>query len=208
MATNDSREPYPIYREENRHKVISMFEGEAPHHDVMCFLERFVAKTKELQGEFDVIIITPSSNKLNGEISKIVSGLIRHSDEIECYFTKLEANDVYEYWLYTNWFDKHPEVQHSTLLQAIISMNKYNNGVFSYKFIKPIELRNAIKNSMKVSNVIADYLSMGDYINGKNVLVIDDTIASGKTISDSANAILEMYEPQSITFLTLFSPLK
>lgn len=230
VDTNDPWNPKPIYNEINGYKVISIFERKSsddrldgnpliyalkghnwefknPHYDLMSLLRRFVAVTKELQGQYDVIITTPSSNKLNNEILRRVSRLIPHSNEFEHFFTKLAANDVYENWLYTNWFDEHPDIQHSTLLQAVMNMNKYNNGVFSYKFIKPIELRNAIKNSMKVSDEIADDLSMGDYINGKNVLVIDDTVTSGKTISDSANAILQMFDPKSITFLTLFSPL-
>lgn len=230
VDTNDPWNPRPIYNEVNGYKVISIFERKGtedrldgnpliyalkghnwefknPHFDIMALLRRFVAVTKELQGKYDVIITTPSSNSLNNEILKRVSRLIPHSIEFEHFFKKLEANDVYENWLYSKWFDEHPEIKHSTLLQAILAMNKYNNGIFSYKFIKPIELRNAIKNSMKVSDEIADDLSMGDYINGKNVLVIDDTVTSGKTISDSANAILQMYDPNSITFLTLFSPL-
>ena len=65
------------------------------------------------------------------EILKRVSRLIPHSIEFEHFFKKLEANDVYENWLYSKWFDEHPEIKHSTLLQAILAMNKYNNGIFS-----------------------------------------------------------------------------
>lgn len=230
VDTDDPWNPYPIYNEINGYKVISIFERKtndgrlegtsfnyalkeldcgfkSPHCDFMALLKKFVAATKELQGNYDVIITTPSSNELNNEILKNALRIIPHINEFEHFFTKLEANDVYENWLYTNWFKEHPEVKHSTLLQAIINMNKYNNGIFSYKYIKSIELRNAIRNSMKVSDEFTDNLSIGDSINEKNVLVIDDTVTSGKTISDSAYAILQMYDPQSITFLTLFSPL-
>ena len=40
-----------------------------------------------------------------------------------------------------------------------------------------------------------------------HVLIIDDTVTSGKTISDAAEAFKETYTPSSITFLTLLSPL-
>ena len=87
-------------------------------------------------------------------------------------------------------------------------MNKNNNGVFSYKYIKPKEMRDIIIQSMFVSNEYKDDLEFGKYINGKRILVLDDTVTSGKTISDSANAILETFEPKDITFLTLFTPLQ
>jgi hypothetical protein len=103
---------------------------------------------------------------------------------------------------------------HGMIYNAIRKMNQPksrggNDGVFSYKFIKPAILRNAILQSMKVSDNYANgEFEVADRINGKNALIIDDTVTSGKTLSDSAHAILEMYDPKSITFLTLFSPLK
>ena len=85
---------------------------------------------------------------------------------------------------------------------------KGNDGIFSYKFLKPSELRNAIVQSMYINDDFRDELTYGPLINSKKVLIIDDTVTSGKTISDSADAVKEMYDPISITFLTLFSPLK
>ena len=43
-------------------------------------------------------------------------------------------------------------------------------------------------------------------INGKSILILDDTATTGKTLSDSANALMETYAPDKITFLTIFSP--
>ena len=50
-------------------------------------------------------------------------------------------------------------------------------------------------------------LNYDDVINGKNVLIFDDTVTTGKTISDSGEAICSMFIPKSITFITLFSAL-
>ena len=44
-------------------------------------------------------------------------------------------------------------------------------------------------------------------INDKRILLLDDTVMTGKSLSDSAIAIKDTYSPSNITALTLFSPL-
>ena len=60
---------------------------------------------------------------------------------------------------------------------------------------------------MKVNIGVDDDLNYDEEINEKNVLIFDDTVTSGKTISDSGNAIYEMFAPKSLTFITLFTAL-
>lgn len=43
-----------------------------------------------------------------------------------------------------------------------------------------------------------------DSINGKDVLVFDDAIGTVGVVSESADAILKMFYPKSITFVTLY----
>ena len=42
-------------------------------------------------------------------------------------------------------------------------------------------------------------------INGKDILLIDDTLTFGQSIVESVNLILDAYTPKSITVLTMFS---
>lgn len=190
-----------------------------PKYDIMALLRRFVAVTKELKDTYDVIITTPSSNSLNKEILYKVERLIPHSDSFADFFMKYTANEVYENFIDSDWLERTYSNEnfqtkiHRQLYSAICKMNKPksangNDGIFSYKFIKPIILRNAILQTMKISDKYQDEFTYANRINGKKVLIIDDTVTSGKTLSDSAKAIMGMYDPKSITFLTLFSPLK
>ena len=241
VDTNDPWNPKPIYNEVDGYKVISIFKRKdtednldgnpliyalkgirgwkfkTPSYDIFALLRRFVAVTKELKENFDVIITTPSSNKLNTEVLYKVKRLINYKVSYDDFFQKLEANDVYEGFLNTDWFDTHcknkdeEEKIHRLIFRAICNMNKPkskdgNDGIFSYKFLNK-RLRNVILQSMYINDYYKDDITYGKYLNGKKILVIDDTVASGKTISDSAEAILETYAPESITFLTLFSPL-
>ncbi len=59
---------------------------------------------------------------------------------------------------------------------------------------------------MYLSDCVKSDLEMANQINGKRVLVLDDTVASVKTISDSAEDLMDTFDPKSITSLTL-SPL-
>lgn len=191
-----------------------------PHYDIMALLRRFVAVTKELNQTFDVIITTPSSNQLNNEILYKVERIIPHSNSFENFFMKYSVTEVYESFLDNDWLEKHYADErnrlkvHRMIYNAISQMNKPktkggNNGIFSYKFIKPTIPRNAILQTMSISpEYETDEFKLADRINGKKILIIDDTVTTGKTLSDSAKAIMEMYDPKSITFLTLFSPLK
>lgn len=236
IYTNDPWNPKPIYNMVRGYKVISIFSRKMsddrldgnpliyalkgkdwqlkhPKYDIMALLRRFVAVTKELKEHYDVIITIPSSNALNTEILQKVKRLIPHSDAFSDFFQKYNANDVYERFLDSEWLSRtyaneaDRKKMHRNIYKALDNMCKLNRGIFSYKFIKPVELRDAIKQSMGISDKYQDEFSYADRINGKNILIIDDTVTSGKTLSDSADAIMEMYDPKSITFLTLFSPL-
>ena len=242
VDTNDPWNPKPIYNEVEGYKVISIFKRKEtedkhdgnpviyalkdirgwkfknPSYDIFALLRRFVSVTKELKENFDVIITTPSSNKLNTEVLYRIRRLINHETSYEDFFYKYGANDVYENFLDTNYLETHynedeQEHIHDLLYEAISNMmkhkeNKGNDGIFSYKFILQQELRKCIIKSLGINKLYKDEITYGKYLNGKKILVIDDTVTSGKTISDSATAIKDMYDPESITFLTLFSPLE
>lgn len=212
--TDDKQDGNPLIFALKQHK----WTFRDPKYDIMALLRRFIAVTKELKETFDLIITTPSSNNLNTEILHKVDRIIPHDAAFENFFMKYTANEVYESFLDSDWLERtYPDENerktiHSRIYNAICRMNLPkadggNDGIFSYKFLKPAELRNAIIQSMHISDDYMDEIEYGKFINGKKVLIIDDTVTTGKTISDSADAIKSMYDPLSITFLTLFSPL-
>ena len=47
-----------------------------------------------------------------------------------------------------------------------------------------------------------------NYIDDKNILLLDDTISSGETVSQCINGILSNFIPKSITIITLLSKVK
>lgn len=84
--------------------------------------------------------------------------------------------------------------------KALDKMDAEHNGAFAYHFIKDNDIRKHISCTMKLS-------SHAKHIEGENVIVLDDTISQGKTLSEAFQLLCGSYLPKSIVGLTLFSPL-
>ena len=61
--------------------------------------------------------------------------------------------------------------------------------------------RKAISQSAELGDICEDDV----LINDRDIAIIDDTLTTGKTLSDISELILGTYVPRSITFITLFS---
>lgn len=210
VDTNDAWSPQPYYSTINGHRVISLFRNKwehnpliwalknkkwkfkNPRYDIMFLLRRLVAVTKELHENFDVIITTPSSSNLNNELLSRVEKLIPHSKSYKNFFVKYSAKEVY---------DNLPNAYKERLMVYFQEMQRSNGGVFSYKYI-PVGLRNKVGDTIRIN---LD-LKLANEINGKRILILDDTVTTGKTISDSARALMGTFTPKSITFFTIMTP--
>ena len=208
VDTNDAWSPHPFYSRIGGYKVISIFRNKwnhnpliwalkgkkwrfkNPREDVMFLLRRFVAVTKELNERFDVIITTPSSSELNNRVLGIIERLIPHKYSFKEFFRKREASEVY------NALPENVKIN----LRPYFEEMMRNGNLFSYKYI-PIGYRGLIGQTINVSDI-----SLGNKINGMRVLILDDTVTTGKTITDSAKALLDTFVPKSVTFLTLMTP--
>jgi phosphoribosylpyrophosphate synthetase len=163
-----------------------------PRYDVMFLLRRLVAVTKELNEKFDVIITTPSASNLNNELLSKIERLIPHSKSYRNFFEKYSAKEVY---------DELPNEYKKELRVYFQEMQRANDGMFSYKYI-PAKLRNKIGETIYTNKE----LKLADEINGKRILILDDTVTTGKTLSDSAKALMSTFTPASITFFTIMTP--
>ena len=212
VDTNDALNPRPYYSTINGYKVISLFKNKYEHnpliwalknkkwkfknprYDIMFLLRRLVGVTMELHENFDVIITTPSNSNLNNELLSKIERLVPHSKSFKNFFTKYSAREVYE---------KLPDEYKEELSIYFKNMERVNNGMFSYKYI-PAQLRKKIGNTIRVSQNSG--LGLGNEINGKKILILDDTVTTGKTLTDSAKALMSTFTPASITFFTIMTP--
>ena len=83
-------------------------------------------------------------------------------------------------------------------------MRKTKGGIFTRHLI-PGPLRNAISGVIKINRAKKD--ANAKFINGKDILLIDDTISRGQSIKEACDILKEEYMPNTITVLTLLSAL-
>lgn len=153
--------------------------------DIDLLYKQFLSIVTKINNKYDTIIKTPSNNELNNIFLDKLQKSIKCENTIESPFGKLEKDDVDTVRL-NNGFSR---------------MDKY----FTFKHI-PVDLRKHIKKIYN-DNYIQDEIEDAIKINGKDILILDDTISSGSTISNMVETIEKLYDPKSITVITLFSKL-
>jgi hypothetical protein len=190
-------------------KDIKGWKFNNPKSDIINLLRQFVRISEKIQDHYDVIITIPSQNELNTKFLYRLNKIIKSEVEIEDYFWKLTAEDVYENYIDWGLLSKDFGPDYERVKKVIngffFDMNNDNDGYFSYKFIKDPKLRKYIKKTMRSDE--KKLIEYSDFINGKDILILDDTISSGSTISEICKMILETFVPKSVTVVTLFSKL-
>ena len=179
-----------------------------PKEDIIALLKQFIRIAEKIKLEYDTIITIPSTNPLNIHFLHRLNKIIKAEVKIKDYLTKLSADDVWEDYIdfkqmSLDYGDKYKVVE-KDMLKYFKDMEYKNNNIFSFKYISNIKLRKYIKKTMFTEYVDSE-IKFAPFINGKNVLILDDTISTGASISEMCNNILETYVPNSITVITLFS---
>lgn len=215
----------PIYNTINGYKVISMFESATEHSspgrnteaievDINDYILNFIEKTPELNVKYDTIIVTCNYECSEERLMFRLAEFIPHTFIVKDWFFYCDSMEVYEDFLDSDWLDKTYQKEEdkrrvrSTLVNGIINMNNAksnggNDGFFSFKFLPDKETRNAVACTIRGTNDCVN----ADRINNRNVLILDISDGKQNCLSESAHVITNVYDPKSITFLTLFSPL-
>ena len=101
-------------------------------------------------------------------------------------------------YLSDEWEDYIP-----TLKRYLDKMDNENNGLFKYHLIDDKDMRMSIINTLEIDK---DYAFLYErHVNGKNVLIVDDSITYGQSIRNAIHAIAQAYIPKSVSILTMFS---
>jgi len=172
--------------------------------DILNLLKQFIRISNKISPVYDTIITVPSSNILNNEILKRLNNIIKCKNKIDDYMQKMDADDVYDN--YVDWKNLYKDFKNRNINNIIndsfFRMEKENNNIFSFKYINN-EYRAYITQTMIKNNY--SVIKNAQYINDKNVLILDDTISSGTSVSEMVNDIRKTFVPKSLTVITLFS---
>lgn len=167
---------------------------------ILELFKNFLKISKTIKLKYDTIISVHSSSSLNNDFLHRLNKIIKAPNQINDLFSKVSASNVLSDGLEAGMNPKETEA----MLRALRKMEK-NGDYFTYKKL-PLPLRKYISTSSYIDGV--DSLKYSDIINGKDILILDDTISSGKTISDNVNVLMKTFEPKSIQVITLFGTLK
>ena len=159
---------------------------------------------------FDISIILPSTNPLNKYIADTVvskaDGDVKVLNDVVRKLTVDEVEDIIQ--LPSSKFFRvygRDEEKLNALARYFQDMRKQKNGTFVRHMVKDQEMRELLDTTMKLSE--DKYAEYANYINGRDVLIIDDTISHGQSIAEMVKIIKTSYAPKSITVLTLMSKL-
>lgn len=177
--------------------------------DIINLLRKFIRISEKIKEKYDTIITIPSTNELNVNFLHRLNKIIKSKYQIKDFLDKLTIDEVYENYIdwksMNNDFGDEFPMNQRKMNKFFSNMEKDNNHYFSYKYIQDTNLRKYITKTMDIDNEkIIEYSS---YINDKDILILDDTIGSGNSISKATRAINDTFDPKSITVITLFSKL-
>ena len=181
--------------------------------DMKILMQKFVTICKKINQHFDVIIKAPSDNRLlNETMLDFLIPNIRHNLLVKDFFFKINIEDaVHCVDEKTILSDCNNNEQEANIIKKAIYRGIYledENGKeplfissknIPKQYVKYVRLVTTKYNKYTFEQVV-------NMIDGKNILIIDDSISSGQTVSQCVDSIVGTYKPKNVVILTMFSP--
>lgn len=162
----------------------------------------------------DTLIPLPSTNPLNTYITKSVASKFKGVNAVDNALRKLTYQEIldcinddenmvyYDFWsalIANNFPIEDPQNIIRDLYNEFKKADPTLQGTFKRHAIKNLKIRNAITHTMALN------MAYYDEINGKNIVLLDDSITFGASIKETLKLLHTMYEPKSIIIITMFS---
>lgn len=172
--------------------------------EITKYIRRFLNVCKKINNKYDTIIITPSASDINEKFMNVISKQVNADKIINEYFVKLTKEEIIDDDLidierirndYGKSFNK-------VMYEIHRSFRRMKGETFEAKYVKKEYLK-----YIKYIETNGDD-DIRKYIDDKDILLLDDTISSGETVSQCINGILSNFIPKSITIITLLSKVK
>lgn len=199
--TNTQRDGNPfIYALKNKNG----WKFNITNEEIYKYIKRFLSICKKINSKYDTIIITPSTSDINKKFMKVISDQIKAKDIINEFFVKLSKEEIIDDDLINKEQiqNDYPTEYNKVLAEINRSFRRMKGNSFEAKLMK--------KEYLKYIKYISTEYNDEDIrskIDDKDILILDDTISSGETISQCINGVLSNFVPKSITIITLLSKL-
>lgn len=173
------------------------------NEEIYKYIKRFLTICKKINSQYDTIIVTPSTSDINEKFMKVISNQIKSKDTLNEFFVKLSIEEIIDDDLinkeqiqndYPNEFNKVIAEIHRSFRR--MKGTSFEAKIMNKKYLKYIKYISTEYNE-----------DIRSKIDNKDILILDDTISSGETISQCINGVLSNFVPKSITIITLLSKL-
>lgn len=202
-----------IYALKNQDNDPNEWRFDISDQEVYKYMRRFLEICKSIDKEYDTIIMVPSSHKINRKFMDVIFKQVKATNKVEDMFYKTLKQDAYKS-RDLKAIEKYCKKECDDDLRRSLKLEEkileiidscFNNMKGKYfkasemdkqyiKFIKRIVTPNKKYTVEKASELITD----------KRVLVLDDTLSTGATISTCVQNILR-YGPSKLQVITLLS---
>lgn len=179
--------------------------------EIIKYIRRFLTICSHIKSEYDTIIMVPSMHQINKKFMTVISKQVKSTYNIEDMFIKTKKSEIWdnidieaiEDFCYRNY---HPNVAMDQVERIMKSIRDdlskmpgeyFSAGLMNKDFIKFIDNIVSINNHYSVEDVY-------NLLNDKKILVLDDILSTGSTISGCVKEILK-YNPKSVDIVTLLS---
>lgn len=172
--------------------------------EITKYIRRFLSICKKIKNKYDTIIITPSASDINEKFMNVISRQVDTDKIINEYFVKLTKEEIIDDDLIdterirNDYGDSYERI----MSEIHRSFRRMKGNTFEAKYVKKEYLK-----YIKYIETNGDN-NIRKYIDDKDILLLDDTISSGETVSQCINGILSNFTPKSITIITLLSKVK
>lgn len=185
-------------------KGINKWKFDISDNEIREYCRKFINQCDKLDKTYDTIIIVPSGSDLNKRFMKTLSNIIGTKYNLEDFFHKVEkeyADDSINITQIKKDFGNNYKKVMYDIYDGFIKMKgKYFEAKYiDKKYLKYIDCIISSSNEYELFDCL-------EYITNKNILVLDDTISSGETVSRCVKAI-QTYNPKKIDVITLLSKL-
>jgi hypothetical protein len=194
------------FKNENGWKFKAEKDRSAIVNQIVLIVDKFNSTV-----QYGPTVVVPSGGPLNMFLAEIIKKRNPNTKIINDLVVKMTANEVYEAVISNDFGFREVYNTKEKFLSAldkleksIVQMEKQRNGDFTYHFIGDPVMREAIGQTLKLSY---DFGMYSNDVNGKDILIIDDSISQGNSIKNACEVLKDSFVPNSITVLTLFSKL-
>lgn len=175
--------------------------------NLISFIKEFIGNTKQIQKEFDVLIVVPSSNHLNKEFMKRLQKYLDFKLVIEDLFVKTSKEEAWDSLKFDKIDSENSEKNANEIKKKISSYFKNMKGDwFQAGKFKDKKLLKYVDTFVSVNNDYS-YEDVTNLLTNKKVLILDDTVSSGLTLSYCAEFIIDECGCKDVTCISLFSPI-